>query len=322
MRYVGQIATSEDLKRPPKAMESLANLFAGKKPPESLYGPRDVLVTGHGRRLWVADPGGRCVHLFDLEERKYSKIELAGQSRLMSPVGLARGPDGSIYVCDSQDVAIHRLSSTSGELLETLRLPEDLIRPAALIYREEDRSLIVADVLAHDLKILETNGHVRRIIGQRGSAPGQFNFPSDIADDGRMIWVADTGNQRVQGLSYTGEPLVSFGQAGDAPGDLALPKAVATDSDGHVYIVDGRFENVQVFDRKGRLLMFLGEEGTGPGEFWLPAGLFIDADDRIWVCDSYNRRIQVFDYVKRAPAAEADGNRAASPPQPPGEVTP
>lgn len=302
IQYVGQIASSADLKRPRQALERFADLFAGKKEPSALYGPRDVLVTEDGQHLWIADPGGRCLHLMDLEDRSYTKIERAGDSLFVAPVGLARGPAGSIFVCDSQSASIHRFESDSGTFIESLRLPEDLLRPVAMSYRASDDTLFVVDVIAHDIKVVTMDGRVDRILGRRGSAPGTFNFPSDIADDGRMIWIADTGNQRIQGLTYDGEPIVSFGQAGDAPGDLALPKAVATDSAGNIYVVDGRFENVQVFDNSGKLLLFFGEEGTGPGAFWLPTGLHIDNHDRIWICDSYNHRLQVFDRVDEIPA--------------------
>ena len=90
---------------------------------------------------------------------------------------------------------------------------------------------------------------------------------------------------------------MEFGRVGDAPGDLALPKGVAVDSQGHLYVVDARFENVQIFDREGRLLLSFGEEGNAPGEFWLPSGIHVDSTDRIWVCDSYGRRVQVFDFI-------------------------
>ena len=101
----------------------------------------------------------------------------------------------------------------------------------------------------------------------------------------------------MQAITRSGESVVVFGHAGDAPGDLALPKGIAVDADGHVYVVDGRFENVQVFDAEGRLLLFFGEEGAGAGEFWLPGGVFIEPTGRIWVCDAYNRRLQVFQYI-------------------------
>jgi len=308
IRYVGQLSAAADLKPPPKPFQRIGEALVGAASPLPLYGPRSAMFIEQSELLWVADPGGRCLHRFDLERRSYAKIERLEESQLLSPVDLCRGPEGSFYVCDSEDVAVHRLSLVDGSLLDRLRLPEEVVRPAALVYDDSAGELLVLDAGAHNIKALGPDGALRGTIGRRGTGPGEFNFPCDLVFDGKMLWVADSGNKRVLGLSRAGAPLVEIGQEGDAPGDLALPKAVAVDSDGHVYVVDARFENVQVFDRQGRLLLAFGQEGTGPGEFWLPGGICIDADDRIWICDSYNGRVQVFDYVKRSPASASDAD--------------
>jgi sugar lactone lactonase YvrE len=298
IQYIGEIQSSADLKPGRSMFQGISDFLFGAEEPSKLYGPRAVLCTRDGRYLWVADPGGRCLHLFDLEDRSYKKINRVGDSFLLSPVGLCPGPGDSIYVCDSESIEIHRLSATDGELLETLKLLEDILRPAALSYNHEARELHVVDVSAHNIKVLGLDGDIIRVIGNRGNDDGEFNFPCDIIDDGRMLWIADAGNHRVQGLTRAGKPAVSFGRAGDAPGDLALPKGIAVDSEGHVYVIDARFENIQIFGRTGQLLLAFGSEGTGPGEFWLPSGICIGTDDRIWVCDSYNGRVQVFEYIK------------------------
>ena len=309
-RYVGALSESADLKPPAKPFQALGDLIIGKKPAEPLYGPRDVVCTADGRRVWIADPGGRCIHMFDLHDRVYRKIDKIGDDHLLSPVGLCLGPRDSLYVCDSANVAIYRLSANGGFASETLRLPPDILRPAALQYDANRKELYVVDVSAHDIKVLDADGRLVRLIGRRGTGPGEFNVPCDLTLDGDVLWVVDAGNHRIQAISRAGEPLLQFGQAGDSPGTLALPKSIALDSERHIYVVDARFENVQVFDRTGRLLLAFGEEGSGPGEFWLPAGLFIDAFDRIWLCDSYNRRVQVFEYLKKAtPAVKDEGRR-------------
>ena len=314
IRYLGQIGSSADLKAPPKLFEAIGAVLVGAPKPQRLYGPRAVLVTGLGRRVWVADSGGRRLHLFDLQDRSYTSRTRMGDAPLLSPLDLCRGPDDSIYLCDSQSVAIHRISARDGAFLESLRLPEDIRRPVALDFDAVEGELFVVDAAAHDIKVLGSDGRLLRIIGRRGGATGQFNFPCDVVCDGELIWVVDAGNNRVQGLTRQGEPVVAFGGAGDAPGDLALPKSIALDSDGHLYVVDARFENVQVFDRSGRLLLFFGQEGNGPAEFWLPAGIFIDSADRIWVCDAYNGRLQVFEYQKATESPQvpdADDQRDA-----------
>ncbi|MCP4593499.1 MAG: 6-bladed beta-propeller [bacterium] len=318
IRYVGQLRSSADLKAPPKLFQALGDFFIGAADPDVLYGPQAVVCTPDGERVWVADSGGRCVHQFDLSARSYLKINRVGAAPLLSPVDVCLGPGGSIFVCDSEGVDVYRFSDKTGALIETLRLPEDIIRPVALGWAAEREELFVVDVAAHDIKVLGADGLLRRIIGRRGAAAGEFNFPCDVVLDGELIWVVDAGNARVQGLTLAGDPVAVLGRAGDAPGDLALPKSIALDSDGDLYVVDARFENVQIFDRQGRLLLFFGGEGTGPGEFWLPAGVFIDKNNRIWICDTYNGRVQVFDYLS-APDRVAGGEGAtpAVPPQAP-----
>ncbi|MBI5863120.1 MAG: 6-bladed beta-propeller [Planctomycetes bacterium] len=297
IRYVGQLRAASDLKPRRSLLESVGEALVGGPAAQPLYGPRAVLHTTEGDRLWVADAGGRCLHLFDLAQRRYQRVTQVGTTRLMSPVGLCAGPAGSLYVCDSESGLLHRLSDADGKSLESVILPDSISRPVALRYDPSHDEIFVADVQGHDIKVLARNGALRRTLGHRGTGPGEFNLPCDLALVGEKLWVADTGNQRVQCLALDGTPVSTLGSPGDAPGNLALPKGLALDSAGHVYVVDARFENFQIFDREGRLLLTVGAEGAGPGEFSLPSGIFIDSKDRIWLCDTYNRRIQVFDYL-------------------------
>jgi hypothetical protein len=85
------------------------------------------------------------------------------------------------------------------------------------------------------------------------------------------------------------------------PGYFAQPKAVACDSENHLYVVDAQFEAVQIFNAAGLLMLNFGEEGRGAGKFWLPTGIFIDRSNAILIADDYNRRVQVFQYLPEAP---------------------
>ncbi len=302
VRYVGELTGSDDLKRPDRAWEGVASFFLGDEPAGRFVGPRAVVRSADGRVLAVADPGDRCVHLLDLVDREYVAVRDADGDPLLSPVGLALGADGTFHACDSETGLVHRFRFADGSLVETLPLSGEIGRPVALAHDATADELYVVDVVRHDVKVVR-DGRVVRTLGRRGAEPGAFNYPCDVALSRDAVWVADSGNQRVQGLTRDGAPITTIGRPGDAMGDLALPKCVALDGDGHVYVVDGRFENVQIFDREGRLLLFFGEEGSGPGEFWLPGGLHIDRSNRIWICDSYNGRLQVFDYL---PAPEVN----------------
>ncbi len=316
VQYVGQLRTSDDLQAPPKPFQLFASLVAGRRPPDKLYGPRAILALPEAELVWIADPGGRCLHLFDLRQRAYTKVIRMGAAQLFCPVGMCRGPEDSIYVCDSEAVAIHRLAAADGAWRESLPLSEEVLRPVALYYDAPTDELFVLDAAAHDIKVLGRDGRLRRTLGSRGQELGEFNFPCDLVKSGDLLWVADTGNHRVQALTLTGAAVFTFGQAGDTPGDLAFPKSIAADSEGHLYVVDARFENIQIFDPSGQLLLVIGEEGSGPGEFWLPGGICIDAKDRIWLCDIYNHRVQVFDYLGKPRPPDGEQPPISNPPLP------
>ena len=309
VQYVGQLHASTDLKPQRSTLDRLGSLLVGEESPATLYGPRAVLSLPELGIVWIADPGGRCLHLFDLKARKYRKVNKMGTNMLVSPVGLARGPRGSFFICDAEAGIIYRATQREGLLLAEISSSELIDRPVAAHWDPETDELYVVDTASHDVKVFGPDGHIRRVIGSRGSSPGQFNFPLAIAASGNTIWVVDTGNNRIQQLTKTGEVVSIFGEPGDAPGDFALPKSIALDTDGHLYVVDGRFENVQIFDQQGRLLLYFGEEGRGAGQFWLPTGIHIDENNRIWVCDSYNQRVQVFDYL-----GDADGGESSNGP--------
>ncbi len=298
IRYVGQLRTAADLKPARKAWDVFRDLMAGPEKPDALFGPRSVVCSRSGERVWVCDPGGRCVDMLDLTDRTFTRITRIGQSQLLTPIDICIGPPGTLFLCDAEASSIYKIKENDGTLIETVQTDPDLLRAVALDWNPQTSELFVLDIGAHNVKVLNEKGRTLRIIGRRGNAPGEFNYPSDLLIDRDRIWVADSGNRRIQGISLKGDPPIVIGKAGDAPGDFALPKSIAIDSDGHIYVVDARFENIQVFDRAGQLLLYWGEEGNGPGEFWLPGGIHIDANDRIWVCDSYNNRIQVFDYLK------------------------
>lgn len=297
IRYVGQLTSSADLNPRRTPLQTFGGWLFGEDPPVEILGPQAVLPFPDEGLVWIADPGLRGLHLFDLLRRRHVLITEAGGAPLLAPVGLCAGPQESVYVCDAERGSVFQFDRQSGRPLGEMPLPELISRPVAMYFDEVAEELFVVDAIGHDIKVLSVRGDLLRVIGTRGTAPGEFNFPIAITVSRGLIWVADTGNHRVQALTRSGEPRLSIGQHGDAPGDFALIKSLALDSDGHLYVVDARFENVQVFDRSGHLLLYFGQEGHGRGQFWLPAGIAIDARNRIWICDSYNRRVQVFDYI-------------------------
>jgi len=265
---------------------------------EALAGKEDarfVRPTGVAARdgvLYVADPGAPALWILDAPQNRLLEVTRAGDDALASPVAVALGPQGSVFVADTVRKKVFRIDA-AGNTIATIASPT-LERPAGLAFDPERQWLYVADSVGHRVTIFGADGVPIRSFGSAGAADGEFNAPTHIAYDGRStIYVTDALNYRVQAFDRDGKFLWKMGRQGDGSGDFAAPKGVAADAAGRVFVVDALFDAVQMFERGGRLLVAFGEHGTTGGQLWLPGGLFV-AGDEIFVADSYNRRIVVY----------------------------
>src|SRR5438128_1993686 len=74
------------------------------------------------------------------------------------------------------------------------------------------------------------------VLAGAGDGPGRVSWPLGVAVDARgNVYVADTGNARVQKLSATGQPLAQWSIASGVVGEPSEPGGVAVDADGNIY---------------------------------------------------------------------------------------
>ena len=84
---------------------------------------------------------------------------------------------------------------------------------------------------------------------------GRFAYPTGIAIDGAgNLYLADTGNDRIQKLSPNGEPLALWGARGPEPGHFRSPHGLAIDGAGNVYVADTKNHRVQKLSPAGQPL--------------------------------------------------------------------
>ena len=297
VKYVGQLVSSADLKAGLNVGEQIGAALFGKKAVFSMLSPYAVCTDGRSR-LFVADSNAQLVHVFDLASRKYERwVPNNAEKRFAQPVGVTWDPAGRLIVADSVAAKLF-VFDTRGRHVAEIGGPGLFVRPAGLTFNAVTQRLYIADPGAHQVVILSDHERFYVRFGSRGTALGQFNYPTNVAVDSRgRIYVSDSLNFRIQQFAPDFRAVRQIGRKGDMPGYFGQPKGIALDAQDHLYVVDAHFEAVQVFDANGTLLMDFGVEGRGPGEFWLPAGIYIDSSNRIWVADTYNRRVQVFDYI-------------------------
>lgn len=273
----------------------LGELFTGEKE-RNMVRPMAITQTSD-ETLFVADPGVKGVHRFDINKKRYSLIRLADDNVLPSPVGLAADKDNNVYVVDSELGGLFKIHKNN-DIALPVSLDTDLIQPTAIAIDAETNSFYITDTGSHQIKHFSFDGKLTSIIGRRGKAEGEFNFPTMIwLDNAGKLYVTDSLNFRIQVFNKHGKFIKYFGKQGDSTGNLSRSKGVATDRKGHIYVVDALFHVFQLFDKNGKFLLHVGGQGQAQGEFWLPSGIFINDNNVIYIADSHNKRVQVFRYV-------------------------
>ena len=136
--------------------------------------------------------------------------------------------------------------------------------------------------------------HILEWGGYSTSDLGKFYHPQQIAvDDERNIYVADTGNSRIQKFTYDGQFLSSWELPAFDNGGKQSPVGIAI-YENNVYVVDEQQHIVQKFDNDGNFILKWGGYGTENGQFIEPRGITIDSNGIVYVADSKNHRIQIF----------------------------
>jgi predicted membrane-bound mannosyltransferase/DNA-binding beta-propeller fold protein YncE len=139
------------------------------------------------------------------------------------------------------------------------------------------------------------------VIGGTGSGDGQLLQPRNLAlgPDG-LIYVADSGNHRIQVFDSNGQFIRGWGAFGSEPGLLNEPWGIAVDDD-YVYVADTWNHRLQKFTLNGGFVAVLGASGSpvagdlGGGLFFGPRDIVILADGNLLITDTGNHRLQILD---------------------------
>lgn len=107
-----------------------------------------------------------------------------------------------------------------------------------------------------------------------------------------FLFVADTGNHRIQKFDLNGNLIAEWGGFGTTTGHFDSPWGVTSDG-SFVYVTDTGNNRVQVFDLDGIFQYTFGDEGTSGGLFDEPRGT-VTKDGWLYVVDTANNRVQVF----------------------------
>lgn len=225
--------------------------------------------------------------------------------QLQEPRNIAAGSDGSLFIADTRNHRILKLSP-DGEQVDSFGQPGTADMDLGLnepwgLDVAPDGSIYIADTWNHRILHVGAGGEQIGSYGELGQAETLLAFwgPRDVAvhPDGR-VFVSDTGNKRIVILSADGEPLGSIGSGGTGPGQLDEPVGLAFDSEGRLFVADTWNQRIQVFQDDGDGYNAVRE---WPVDGWYGQSLdnkpYLDVSDAGMVCtsDPEGFRILCFD---------------------------
>jgi uncharacterized protein (TIGR03437 family) len=302
-----------------------------------------ALVVDSSGNVYFAENGDSRIRRIDAKSLDISTVAGNGtngfsgdgstaiNAEMNSPTGLALDSAGNLYIADSLNCRIRKV--TSGGNISTivgngtlsysgdgglasqaqLNAPQGVAADAA-------GNLYVADTLNNVVRKVSPNGTIANFAGNGGvgssgdgsaATSAQLHGPQGLAVDASgNVFIADTLNAKVRKVSASG--IISTvagsgtpGYGGDggaaASAQLNLPIGVAVDSSGNLYIADFGNSRVREVSASGAITTVAGSGSNGysgdggqavKAQLNGPQGVAVDAAGDLFIADTENNLIR------------------------------
>jgi sugar lactone lactonase YvrE len=280
----------------------------GVGPAARFNNPQNVAVDGSGT-IYVADAGNNLIRKITPTG---ATTTLAGKSGFAgmadgtltsatfeSPIGIALGLDGTVYVADSGNHLIRKISPTG--TVVTLAganwptpthgfcCPTPGSVPVAIAV-DGSGNVYVADQGMNMIRKVSPDGNASVLT----SATAPMGVAVDAAGN---LYVSDTGNQTIRKITMSGQDSVlagAPGSSGAADGNGAAarfnnPGALSVDGAGNIYVADTGNQLVRMVTAGGTVTTIAGRGGSIgvllgdlPGSLNAPVGMAIDGNGALY----------------------------------------
>jgi DNA-binding beta-propeller fold protein YncE len=233
--------------------------------PGQLSEPRGIAASDQTGQIYVVDMGNARVEQYSADGTFIAAFggtaDTSGLLTLtdqgLGPTGVAVGPDGLIYVCDTW---AHRI--------------------------------LVLDQKGTVVREWGSFVNLNKATDPAAN-PGEFFGPRAIAFLNNEAYVVDTGNNRVQVFDLNGTFKRAFGGFGTENGKLSEPVGIAAGPDGRIYIADSANARISVFTPAGAIAAEWPVDAWS-GRIYYEPYLAFGGDGNLYATSSETSSVEVY----------------------------
>jgi len=219
------------------------------------------------------------------------------------PQDVAGSPGrNAIYTADTFNHRVQRFNATTGGL-DTLwgyrgssagGTPYAMNYPRGIAVDPDNGDVWLSNTREGDIQVYDENGTFKFMFGSWGDGPSQNDYARGIeveAGPNGRVFIADSGNKRINILDKSGSVIMNVACAPDSPRQLLSGCTdVAVASDGRFFAASVAENVVYRYSSNGTL-----QGSFGQGRLRGAYGLAI-YDGRVYVSEAWNNRISVFEF--------------------------
>ena len=284
--------------------------------------PRGVAVDSAGT-VYVADSSNHTIRKITAAGVVTTLAGTAGTAgtvdatpiRFSEPFGVAVDSAGTVYVADTNNNAIRKISADG--TVTTLAGGKGMgstdgtgtaakfSEPHALVL-DTSGNIYVTDYMNHTVRKVTPAGVVTTVAGSAGSSGftnGQGSAARFMAlqgigiDSSGNLYVAEAGNRAIRKITPSGL-VTTFADGSD--GQFGAPRGVAVDAGGVVYVTDYNAHAIKKITAAGVISTYAGtppttgstDGTTSAALFNAPSGIAIDSANNLYIADTTNNTIR------------------------------
>lgn len=305
----------------------------------SMNDPTDIFFDTNWN-LWIADYDNGRIREYGTNDIastvvgcascNYVEGGLALATALAGPHSVVVDPAGNIYIADTDDNRIRKVSITTNKVTTLAGAggygfsgdggpanAAQINTPTSLAI-DHAGNVYFVDLFNARIRMVSTSGNITTVAGNGASQysgdggaaqNALMHGPSAVAYSSSGVYIADTNNQRVRQIGLSGSMSTVAGTgtpgfAGDggpaASAQLSFPGALAVDPSGFLYIADTGNQRVRKVVN-GTINTVVGNGSTGysgdgssavNATLNAPAGLAIDSSGNLYISDYSNNVVR------------------------------